>query len=237
MPLFKDTVALEACPARTAETVSYVATFSVLGWLILSNYSSLTDSERETLTLASADSLPTESPSLTTAAPSLANETAHVAAATLNESNAANITPEPTPHQSSDFVTLRPVWHTSLEQFQSLDSIAMHREFSSEQWSNSATELKIEDYAKNLAQPLPLIDNSRLFDVAIGPENAGLEALASNIASEGEPMGEVTVTGTASERLVRRAANIERPNIPRPYRAQELQRSIVRPPRIQAFKP
>ena len=52
MPLFKEPVALEACPAKTAESVSYAATFAVLGWLLVSNYSVLASKQAENISVA-----------------------------------------------------------------------------------------------------------------------------------------------------------------------------------------
>ena len=52
MPLFKEQVALEACPAKTAESVSYAATIAVLGWLLVSNYYVLSTEQVEDIPVA-----------------------------------------------------------------------------------------------------------------------------------------------------------------------------------------
>ena len=52
MPLFKEPVALEACPAKTAESISYTATFAVLGWLLVSNYPGLASKQVEAIPVA-----------------------------------------------------------------------------------------------------------------------------------------------------------------------------------------
>ena len=82
-----------------------------------------------------------------------------------------------------------------------------------------------------LVLPLPLIDTAYLFDTQSASE------MASNTSGEAGLVREVMVKGAEADRLKNRPANIHRPQIPRPYRAQEIQRSFVLPPRIQALRP
>lgn len=231
MPFFKDTVALETCPAKTAESVSYGATFAVLAWLLLSNYSGLGNTERESQSIASTDSPPTELSSLAAFEDTDALADPQSAQAALPQLDSET--------QSSNFVSTAPAWHAEIEKFQLIDSQPNQRAFSIADWSipTSDASQQIEGFIAGLDLPLPFIDIDYLFK-AEGNPDAGIAAdLASNALGENELVREITVTGAATERLSRRPDNAQRPQIPRPYRAQEIPRSFVLPPRIQALRP
>ena len=66
---------------------------------------------------------------------------------------------------------------------------------------------------------------------------ASNDDLVSNTSGETRLIRGITVKGTEADRLTNRPGNIYRPQIPRPYRAQEIQRSFALPLRIQALRP
>lgn len=236
MPKYKDTVASEACPAKTAETVSYGATFAVLGWLLLSNYSGLGNTERSNQAITSPES-PTAD--IFAAASTLGTDTASIEFLLLNEMSSSTATENLSKLEDSNFVTSAPAWHTDLSSFQQYETQAHQRTFSSVGWSGQASDAdqQITGFIEGLELSLPLLDTSYLFD----PQNTSLASnnseLASNETGETGLVREITVTGTEADRLRNRPDNIQRPQIPRPYRAQQIQRSFVLPPRIQALKP
>jgi hypothetical protein len=237
MPIFKDTVALEACPAKTAETVSYGATFAVLGWLLLSNYSGLGYAEQRDQAITSA-----ESPIADTFAPAesiLNTAAAYVDVETLNETPFSTEIPIQLDAEGSNFVTLAPAWHADLDPYQHYESQAHQRTYTAAGWNgwDSDADQQIAGFIEGLVLPVPLIDTAALFDAKSTFEIISNSKLASNALDEAELIREITVMGTGADRLTNRPDNVQRPQIPRPYRAQEIRRSFVLPPRIQALKP
>ena len=228
MQIYKDTLALEACPAKTAETVSYGATFAVLGWILLSNYSGFGYADQPIVSATS--------PSgnlITPTVPIINKVTAYaevevftktpIPAAMLNQPEA----------ESDDFFTAPPSWHADLPPFQQHKGQTHQRAFSTVDWNvhTSDSGQQITGLTKELVLPLPLIDTAYIFDAK------GAFERVSNTLGEAGLVREVMVKGVGSDRPANRIGNIHRPQIPRPYRAQEIQRSIVRPPRIQALRP
>lgn len=237
MPKYKHTAALEACPAKTAETVSYGATFAVLGWLLLSNYSGLGYGERDNQTIASVE--PPYADRFAAAASTISQDSASAESLPLDEMSSSAATGDLLELEDSSFVTSPPAWHADLSSFQQYESQAHQRAFSTAEWNGQAShaEQQITGFIEGLELALPVIDTSDLFDVqntALSISNGGL---ASNAANQTELVREITVTSTEEDRLRNRPDNIQRPQIPRPYRAQEIQRSFILPPRIQALKP
>ncbi|MFT7471780.1 MAG: hypothetical protein ACI8XU_001676 [Kiritimatiellia bacterium] len=234
MQIYKDTLALEACPAKTAETVSYGATFAVLGWLLLSNYSGFGYAEQPIVssTSPSGNSItPTEY---------LVNKAAaDIEVEDFNETpfSAAILIQAET--ESSNFVTTPPSWHADLDPYQQYEGQTHQRAFSTVGWNDhtSGAGQQIAGFLEELVLPLPLIDTAYLFDAKGFSEMASNGDLASNTLGETELVREITVKGAKADRLTNRPGNIHRPQIPRPYRAQEIQRSFVLPPRIQALRP
>ena len=230
MQIYKDKLALEACPAKTAEIVSYGATFAVLAWLLLSNYSGSGYAEQPIVSATS----PSENS--ITPAESIINRAASYAelealtetpfsAAILNQPEA----------ESGDFVTAPPSWHADLPPYQQYEGQSHQRAFSTVDWSvhtsDSGQHITGFNQELMLVLPLPLIDTAYLFDTKSASE------MASNTSGEAGLVRGIMVKGTEADRLTNRPGNIHRPQIPRPYRAQEIQRSIVRLPRIQALRP
>ena len=82
MQLYKDKLALEASPAKTAETASYGATFAVLGWLLLSNYSEFGYAEQPIVSAA-----PPSAGSLAPVASIINKAAAYGEVETLNEAS------------------------------------------------------------------------------------------------------------------------------------------------------
>jgi len=229
MPIFKDTVALEECPAKTADSVSYAATFVVLGWLLVSNYSGFGHAELDSSAIVNtdpprADTLP---PAVFTATKVL-NETQNTAV-TLHQLDSEI--------EGSNFPSTAPVWHTQIEQFESHPHL---RTFSTTTWSEQTSDAaqEIIGYIEgiDLPLPLPLIDPDYLFTVQSNSDSAIIDALASNLPAQNELVREITVAGK-TRGFSSRPENIQRPQIPRPFRAQKIQRSFVLPPRIQALRP
>ena len=230
MQIYKDTFALEACPAKTAETVSYGATFAVLGWLLLSNYSG---SDYAGQPIVSATSPSKNSITPTESIINRAASYAEVEALTETPFSAAILNqPEA---ESGDFVTAPPSWHADLPPYQQHEGQSHQRAFSTVDWSvhtsDSGQHITGFNQALMLVLPLPLIDTAYLFDMKSASE------MASNTSGEAGLVREIMVNGAEADRLTNRPASIHRPQIPRPYRAQEIQRSFVLPPRIQALRP
>jgi len=237
MPIFKDTVALEACPAKTAETVSYGATFAVLGWLLLSNYSGLGYAEQRDQAIASA-----ESPLADTFAPAasiLNTAVAYVDVEPLNETPFSTEIPIQLGAEGSNLVALAPAWHAELDPYQHYGSQSHRRAYTAAGWNgwDSDADQQFAGFIEGIVLPLPLIDTAGLFDTQSTFEIISNSNLASNALDETELIREITVTGTGADRLTNRPDNVQRPQIPRPYRAQEIRRSFVLPPRIQALRP
>ena len=230
MQIYKDTFALEACPAKTAETVSYGATFAVLAWLLLSNYSGSGYAEQP---IVSATSPSENSITPTESIINRAASYAEVEALTETPFSAAILNqPEA---ESGDFVTAPPSWHADLPPYQQHEGQSHQRAFSTVDWSvhtsDSGQHITGFNQALMLVLPLPLIDTAYLFDTKSASE------MTSNTSGEAGLVREIMVNGAEADRLTNRPASIHRPQIPRPYRAQEIQRSFVLPPRIQALRP
>lgn len=236
MPKYKHTAALEACPAKTAETVSYGATFAVLGWLLLSNYSGLGNAERNNQAIASAE--PPLADTLAATSKIGAN-IASIEPLTLNEMPPSTATGNLARLEDSNFVTSAPAWHTDLSSYQQYESQTHQRTFSSAGWSGqtSSADQQIAGFIEGLELSLPLLDTTYLFDPQSNSLDGNNSELASNETGETGLIREITVIGTEADRLRNRPDNIQRPQIPRPYRAQQIQRSFLLPPRIQALKP
>jgi hypothetical protein len=230
MQIYTDTFALEACPAKTAETVSYGATFAVLAWLLLSNYSG---SDNAVQPIVSATSPSENSIPLTESVISRAEAYLEVEALTETAFSAAILNqPEA---ESGDFITTPPSWYADLPPYQQHEGQSHQRAFSTVDWSvhtsDSGQHITGFNQELMLVLPLPLIDTAYLFDTKSASE------MASNTSGEAGLVREIMVKSAEADRLTNRPANIHRPQIPRPYRAQEIQRSFVLPPRIQALRP
>ena len=238
MKIYKDTLALEACPAKTAETVSYGATFAVLGWILLSNYSGFGYADQHIVSATS----PSEN--LITPTVPIINKIAAYAevevevevftetpfpAAILNQPEAERV----------DFVTKPPSWYADLPPFQQHKGQTHQRAFSTVDWNvhTSDSDQQITGFIKELVLSFPLIDVAYLFDAKGAFEIASDGDLSSNTSGEAGLVREIMVKDAEADRLTNRPGNIHRPQIPRPYRAQEIQRSFVLPPRIQALRP
>jgi hypothetical protein len=234
MQIYKDTFALEACPAKTAETVSYGATFAVLGWLLLSNYSGSDYAGQPIVSATSpSENSITQTESIISRAAAYVEVEVEVEALTETPFSAAILNqPEA---ESSDFVTTPPSWYADLPPYQQHEGQSHQRAFSTVDWSvhtsDSGQHITGFNQALMLVLPLPLIDTAYLFDTKSASE------MASNTSGEAGLVREIMVNGAEADRLTNRPASIHRPQIPRPYRAQEIQRSFVLPPRIQALRP
>lgn len=231
MPIFKDRVASEACPAKTAESVSYAATFALLGWLLASNYSGLGHAELDAQLIINADTpLANTSPPVVYADTEALNQIQYTAV-TLRQPDILL--------ESSNFASAAPIWHTEMEQFPQFESHPHLRAFPTAAWNQQTSDAgqQIEGYIEGLNLTLPLIDSDYLFNAKDSAATGYTDDLAGNTPTQSELIRELTVTGTETKRLSSRTDNIQRPQIPRPYRAQQIQRSFVLPPRIQALRP
>ena len=234
MQIYKDTLALEACPAKTAETVSYGATFAVLAWLLLSNYSGSGYAEQP---IVSATSPSENSITPTESIINRVASYAEVEALTETPFSAAILNqPEA---ESGDFVTAPPSWHADLPPYQQHEGQSHQRAFSTVDWNVHISDSgqQITGFITELVLPLPLIDTAYLFDAQGASEMVSNGDLSSNTSGEAGLVREIMVKDAEADRLTNRPGNIHRPQIPRPYRAQEIQRSFVLPPRIQALRP
>jgi len=226
MHIFKDTVALEECPAKTAESVSYGAVFTVLGWLLVSNYSGAGHPELDVSAIANTDlSIINEAPPAVITDTQILNETQNTGI-TLHHSNIEE--------EINTFLSTAPVWHTEIKQFERHSHL---RAFSTATWDTQIGDAgqQIEGLIEGLDLPL-LIDANYLLNAKSRFDTIIIDDLANNQPAEDEFVSEITVTGTETKRLSSRPEDIHRPQIPRPYRARELQRSFVLPPRIQALR-
>jgi hypothetical protein len=230
MQIYKDKLALEASPAKTAETASYGATFAVLAWLLLSNYSEFGYAEQP-IVIASAASLAPVASIINKAA-------AYGEVETLNETSFSAAILHQQEAESRKHITTPPLWHADLAPYQQHESQIHQRAFSTADWNvhTSDASQQIAGFIEELALPLPLIDTAYLFDAKGTTEMASNGDLANITSDETGLVRGITVTGTEADRLTNRPGNIHRPQIPRPYRAQEIQRSFVLPPRIQALR-
>ena len=234
MQIYKDTLALEACPVKTAETVSYGATFAVLAWLLLSNYSGSGYAEQP---IVSATSPSENSITPTESIINRAASYAEVEALTETPFSAAILNqPEA---ESGDFVTAPPSWHADLPPYQQHEGQSHQRAFSTVDWNVHISDSgqQITGLTKELVLPLPLIDTAYIFDAKGAFERVSNGDPSSITSGESGLLREIMAKGAGADRPANRTGNIHRPQIPRPYRAQEIQRSIVRLPRIQALRP
>ena len=226
MHIFKDTVALEECPAKTAESVSYGAVFTVLGWLLVSNYSGAGHPELDVSAIANTD-LPLiyEAPPAVIADTQILNKTQNTGM-TLHQADREE--------EINNFLSTAPVWHTEIKQFERHSHL---RAFSTATWGTQIGDAgqQIEGLIESLDLPL-LIDANYLLIAKSRFDTIIIDDLASNQPAKDELVSEIPVTGTETKRLSSRPEDIQRPQIPRPYRARELQRSFVLPPRIQALR-
>ena len=226
MHIFKDTVALEECPAKTAESVSYGAVYAVLGWLLVSNYSEIGHPELSVSAIANTDL-----PIINGALPAIITDTqisnkTHDTASTLHRADIET--------EINDFASTAPVWHTKIEQFERHPHL---RAFSTATWDTQIGDAgqQIEGLIEGLDLPL-LIDANYLLNAKNRFDKIIIDDLANNQPAKDELVSEIPVTGTETKRPSSRPEDIQRPQIPRPYRARELQRSFVLPPRIQALR-
>lgn len=229
MHLFKEPVALEACPAKTAESVSYGATFAVLAWLLATNYLGVGfagDPGNERMLAQFESTLSSESPLGETPGTGSSDS-----AQPLQSFPDVQFS-EPNDVDRPDFV----VWQASFDlqpeigsrlASQSTPVLSGRPETQSPQVLSPLEELRL---------PLPLIEpDTFLFDAAEGTELASTKV--EGLADDSSAIGEITVFAEDAERLRARPDNINRPQIPRPLRAQQVQRSLLLPPRIQALRP
>ena len=227
MQIYKDKLALEASPAKTAETASYGATFAVLAWLLLSNYSEFGYAEQPIVIASSAP-----------AASIINKAAAYGEVETLNETSFSAAILHQQEAESRKHITAPPLWHADLAPYQQHESQIHRRAFSTADWNvhTSDADQQIAGFIEELALPLPLIDTVYLFDAKGTTEVASNGDLANITSGETGLVRGITVKGAEADRLTNRSGNIHRPQIPRPYRAQEIQRSFVLPPRIQALR-
>ena len=230
MQIYKDKLALEASPAKTAETASYGATFAVLAWLLLSNYSEFGYAEQPIVIASAASSAP--------AASIINKAAAYGEVETLNETSFSAAILHQQEAESRKHITAPPLWHADLAPYQQHESQIHRRAFSTDDWNvhTSDADQQIAGFIEELELPLPLIDTVYLFDAKGTTEMASNGDLANITSGETGLVRGITVKGAEADRLTNRSGNIHRPQIPRPYRAQEIQRSFVLPPRIQALR-
>lgn len=227
MPLFKEPVALEACPAKTAESVSYGATFAVLAWLLATNYLGVGFAAGEDGRHVDPRLAPLETPVI--AAQTRREAPEQTGPSQLQPSPELQFN-EPSDVGQPEFV----VWHASLD-------LGQRPTIDESRWTELPSPLALEQGQaqqtialspmQGLSLPLPLVDAANLTTSAEGVE------LANNEAEGSTAIHEITVFAEESERLTARPDNISRPQIPRPLRAQQVQRSLLLPPRIQALRP
>ena len=253
MPLFKEPVALEACPAKTAESVSYTATFAVLGWLLVSNYSGLTSKKAEDASVANTSA--GNAPETSLPDTRLDYLATYIDSYSTNEGSSESSTAffageeSQKPIEVSESVDSRlaelSAWHAELDQSRPIQLSGRYdrheRTLGNTNWHNltpSLAQQYTETFPADLQLSLPLavvdypLDNFALEE--------GLEAskdLASTEPSSSAEIREITVTGAEAERFASRPSHIQRPQVPRAFRALDAQRSLILPPRIQALRP
>ena len=234
MQIYKDTLALEACPTKTAETVSYGATFAVLAWILLSNYSGFGHADQPIVSATSPSGN-----SITSTEPIINRAAAYLEVEALTETPFLAVILNQPEAKSGDFVTAPPSWHADLPPYQQHEGQSHQRAFSTVDWNVHISDSgqQITGFIKELVLPLPLIDTAYLFDAQGASEMVSNGDLSSNTSGEAGLVREIMVKDAEADRLTNRPGNIHRPQIPRPYRAQKIQRSFVLPPRIQALRP
>lgn len=239
MPLFRDKIALETCPAKTAESIAYGVTFTVLGILVLSNYSGLSHIERESPTQLSVSSPQAAEPKEIDQANSISGATSSNTKL-ADTGVAATLVPQADPLlETNQFDTSPPAWHAALKSIQPSASYTHQRGFSVADWDGEGKdpEQQTLGFTEEFLLSLPSIEPAALLGTTSGDQFEADNVLVGNSTGKDDPIREITVTGTETARSNSRPDNILRPQIPRPYRAQEIQRSFVLPPRIQALKP
>jgi len=250
MPLFKEPLALEACPAKTAESVSYAAAFAVLGWLLVSNYSVLASKQAENISVADTTAASSSEAGLVDAGRGyLATyiDSYPASEGSSSESPAPFFTTETQlePVEISESIDSRlaelSAWHTELDQSRPILLSNRHdRLVGSASWHNStpaAAQQYNEDFVVGLQPSLPLTELDYPLDSYASEELEAATGLASNETNSPADISEITVTGAEAERNANRPSHIQRPQIPRAFRALEAQRSFILPPRIQALRP
>ncbi len=263
MHLFKDPVALETCPAKTAESVSYAATFSVLALLLVTNYSSFRQVDGVERTAVYVQKPGIES--------SIAETTSvdfePLPSPTLSESQYEALgrfasRPRLTSIFSSysykgdnaDSIDHR---HDNLQPFVDNEVISApkpeplaRRVFSLEElpeMPNTAFMLENFELNKELdilhatARTGFTAKTDKEFDAEelkpLTPGSLFTIDIASTAAVSSPRIHQITVNGTESDKQLNRPDKIQRPQLPRPYRAQAIQRTLILPPRVQALRP
>ncbi|MEX0962975.1 MAG: hypothetical protein WDZ52_02895 [Pseudohongiellaceae bacterium] len=237
MPLFRDRVALEACPAKTAEAVSYGATFAVLAWILATNYTGLGFANEQAVLAANTN----DSASSAERAPISAKPMVYNSAEKRRESADSEVTqarPELAVEYSELLSTAQPefvAWPANLELQRQLQNHSRLQLLGAIQATTQLQQEQIlppKHINDDLALPLPFIQSNDRSE-----SSAGSELAAERVADDSPLLHAITVTGPKTERLRTRPDNIDRPQIPRAFRAQDIQRSLLLPPRIQALKP
>jgi hypothetical protein len=236
MPLFKPNVALEACPAKTAESIAYAATFTVLALILLSNYSASEYPALETQSLVSQQTLPSAN-TLEIDYDGFADLTTLTSNPRFESANTLEVENNPAQETTLESPALARLELAVLYEQMELPEIQPNlRALPTATWpvqSELSPQFNPDDYHLSL----PTIDSQ--FALAVNPQedlDLNSDMLTKN-AIDSAAILEITVTGTEADRLSWRPDNIQRPLLPRPYRAQDLQRSFVLPPRIQALRP
>ena len=243
MPLFKEQVALEACPAKTAESVSYAATFTVLGWLLVSNYSVLSTEQVEDITVADTTAANSyEAGSVDARRDYLATYIGNYSASEGSSSESllplfaaeAQLESEEISESIDSQLAALSAWHSELDQSRPTQLRNKHdRVAASASWHNS-TRSAAQQYTQNFIADLQ--PSLELTELDYSLDNYALEELKADTGPPAD-IREITVTGTDAERNANRPSHIQRPQIPRAFRALEAQRSFILPPRIQALRP
>ena len=246
MPLFKEQVALEACPAKTAESVSYAATIAVLGWLLVSNYSVLSTEQVEDIPVADTTAASSyEAGSVDARRDYLATYIGNYSASEGSSSESllpllplfaaeAQLESEEISESIDSQLAALSAWHSELDQSRPTQLRNKHdRVAASASWHNS-TRSAAQQYTENFIAGLQ--PSLELTELDYSLDNYALEELKADTGPP-EDIREITVTGTDAERNANRPSHIQRPQIPRAFRALEAQRSFILPPRIQALRP
>ena len=239
MPLFKEQVALEACPAKTAESVSYAATIAVLGWLLVSNYYVLSTEQVEDIPVADTTAANSyEAGSVDARRDYLATNIGNYSASEGSSSESllplfaaeAQLESEEISESIDSQLAALSAWHSELDQSRPTQLRNKHdRVAASASWHNS-----IQQYTENFIAGLQ--PSLELTELDYSLDNYALEELKADTGPPAD-IREITVTGTDAERNANRPSHIQRPQIPRAFRALEAQRSFILPPRIQALRP
>jgi hypothetical protein len=267
MPLFKDTVALETCPAKTAETVSYGATLLVLAGLLLANFANSshipgTKKAASELTTASALSylrLENKSePSVIIASNAEQNPLEPEAIPTEDEYAEASTNvqfPSSIDRDSSSLVFALGTLSESLEPPTTNEQQPMpENSFMLQQKTGlpgfiyeNTIEVAFSNQALR-AFGLDLTAEERLSPLMVAstaytmPQNSQHEEMlhsgSSSASTVATEVREITVSASETERLLNRPNKIQRPRLPISSRPQPAQiKAILLPPRVQALRP